>query len=385
MRVAEKAGVFTCAALVAGLLCLCGGCVPTGAARAQRRSADIPRFVTPRPPDAASREWERSLKAAYSAPMKAQVVVSRWADAAEAQEQRTVIDVINAPGGRYRHTYREPESARGRVTLSDGTTIYQYEPVLKTAMRRADPAAPDASLINFPTRLTHVMANETVILLGRPTRLITSSAMRPEGTVFLWERRWADRATGRSLKTETFSSSGRLMRRVVMTQADFPPCIAADVFKPDFPPTTRIIAATTPHAKNAAAEAQRLGMPSFAGEYRLQSALRPVAASAGSAATKPTTHLIYSDGTRTLSVFITEEPIAIGQELTPRPGEGWQALELAEDVRAFTRRIPEKGHTAVVWTKENRRYTLISRLPLEDVTPTARTLVVASAAITAPR
>ena len=317
------------------------------------------------------REWERSLKAAYTVPLQARVVVSHWADAAGAKERRTVIDVVTAGGGRYRHTYLEPEAARGRIALSDGTTSYQYEPAQNAMLRRADPAEDAETLpITSPAHLRHVIQPGQARLLNRPTRLIVTSVVRSEAPAYVWERRWADIATGRSLKTEIFSPSGRLMRRVEMTQVSFPATIAAEIFQPDFPAATRLITATTPHSQDAVAAAARLGLPRIARGYRLRSALYPAAARSGPGI-EPTTHLIYSDGARTLSVFITEDASAKGRTLTPQPGEGWRPVALTGAVAGFTRQNKEEMHNAIAWMSGNRRYTVVSRLPQQELIPLA--------------
>lgn len=283
------------------------------------------------------------------------------------------MEIVTDGAGRYRHTYVTPGSGAGRVILSDSRTNYQYEPTRNAVLRRPE-ISPEPSEIASPTHLTHAFVGagtpESAPLLGRPTRLILSAATRENRSTYIWEKRWVDAATGRSLKTETYAPSGRLVRRFEITRVSFPAAVPQKVFRPNFPANARTIAAATPLSKSAFAEAARLGLPREAQGFRLQSAARSLAARTG---TKPATHLIYSDGTRTISLFVADMS---GAPLpSPLPAPEWRSVPLPQGVTAYVRRSRDNAHTLLVWVSDNRRYTAVSQLPLEDWLPAARAFV----------
>jgi outer membrane lipoprotein-sorting protein len=319
--------------------------------------------------------------------LKARVIISRWGDRPGAHAERTVLDVITADGGRYRQVYDEPEAARGRVVVSDGTTLWQYEPSRQTVLQR--PAPPSTSdLLDDPVAspLERILEEGTITIAGRPTRAI---ALRPRGSATVRERLWVDAATGRSLKTETFAPSGRLVRRVEMVTVAFPPSVDESAFRPDFPPTARTLMATTEQPSDAEAEARRLNLPLKADGYRLRNALRPAVARTGSAASRPTTHLLYSDGAHAMSVFVTEDFATQGKALTPKAKPGWLPIVLEDGRTAFTQEQKSpNNHTAtvaaVVWTGASHRYTAMAHVPLSELLPTARILAAATSVSRSP-
>ena len=86
--------------------------------------------------------WQRTLDAPRTAPVRASVVVTRFASG-PALPAISRYEVLEAPGGRkYRITYRAPQSAAGRIVLCDGQTIWQYEPNHDMVLRRPVSASP---------------------------------------------------------------------------------------------------------------------------------------------------------------------------------------------------------------------------------------------------
>jgi outer membrane lipoprotein-sorting protein len=363
------------------------GCRPRAEeATAQTRPSPITSVTRPsptapsQPQTEADRLWERSVWAAHTVPLKAHVIISRWKDKPEATAERTVLDVITADGGRYRQVYDEPAPTRGRVVVSDGTTLWQYEPSKQTILQR--PAPPPASDLLDDMEappLKRVIESGSAKVAGRPTQVLT---LRSPRTAALRERLWIDTATGRSLKTETFASSGRLVRRVEMTTVTFPADISASAFQPNFPASARTLTAITEQPDDVAAEARRLKLPVTADGYRLRDARRPAAARMGSAASRPTTQLLYSNGTHAVSVFVTEDFATMGKASTPKARPGWQPVTLDDGRTAFIQEEKSAGRTTVVWTDTSHRYTAIAHLPLSELLPAAR--VLAAATSTAP-
>jgi len=380
-------------ALLTGLL-LSEGCQREQAASAQTAPAPSHGAATTPPPTAtaaspaprteADRLWERSVRAAHTVPLKAQVVLSHWRDQTGAIEERTVLDVIMAAGGRYRQVYAAPKSVRGRVVVSDGTTLWQYEPSKQLILQRAAPPPAADLLEDMQTTpsLERLLEEGRVVVAGRPTQVI---ALRPGGSAVIRERLWVDIATGRSLKTETFAPSGRLVRRVEMTSVAFPASIPESAFQPDFPASARTLAATTEQTDDAVAEARRLNLPVKVNGYRLHRALHPAAARTGSAASRQATHFLYSDGAHPVSVFVEDFSTA-GKTLTPKAKEGWQPISLGDGRTAFAQEEKNASRaavvTAVVWTGTNHRYTAMAHLPLPEFLPAARALAAATLSVT---
>jgi hypothetical protein len=233
--------------------------------------------------------------------------------------------------------------------------------------------------------LERLLEEERAMVAGRPTQVM---ALRPGGSAVARERLWIDVATGRSLKTENFAPSGRLVRRVEMTSVMFPTSIPESTFQPDFPASARTLAATTEQPDDAAAEARRLNLPVTVAGYRLRRALRPAAARTGSAASRQTTELVYSDGAHPVSVFVAEDFSAGGKTLLPKAKAGWQPISLGDGRTAFAQEAKNASRaavvTAVVWTGTNHRYTAMAHLPLSEFLPAARALAAATTSANSP-
>lgn len=318
--------------------------------------------------DPATIAWERSVRAGYVVPFRGRAVVSRWEDTGGAPEQRTEINVIADGAGRYRNTYLQPEATAGRIVLSDGETNYQYEPDRNTILQRKE-VAPDTEEIRSPPHLLPQFVPDSAVLLGRPTRLLVTTAQGENGKEYLWEKRWIDTATDRSLKTETYSSSGRLIRRFQLTSVSFPASVSRDEFLPDFPVTARTIAATTPKSQHPVAEADRLGLPQEAYGFRLQSVARPLATRPGSS--ERVTHLIYSDGARAISLFVADVTGASPSDSRPLI-EDWDLVHLTPGIIGYSRQSRDQAYSIVVWTQNGFCYTAVSQCSREEFLPVIR-------------
>ncbi len=374
---------FAAAPVVAGaalLFLLAGGCRPNAADHVTARPAR--HFA---PPDAAARALlARALSAPRRAPLlRARAVITRWQQKGPAAV--SVLDVIEASGGRFRLTYAAPEAARGRVVVSDGASVWQYEPrsqvVLKRPAARAALGAKSGGASSGAVLLMGTKAaSDGDALHPEITRRAEQAAGRPTRTLLLRdakgrlvERRWVDEATGWSLRTEEYDpASGSLSRRVELFRVSLGKPVPAALFRPAFPATARVVTARAVRVAGATGEARRLGLPTAVRGYRLRSVVRPPARPRSflppAAAGGETTHLVYSNGARCVSVFVTEN---VGAGLL-HPQTGWRSVPLGARRVGFAQEEPGRGRSAVAWVRTNRRFVAIAPLPLEDLLPISR-------------
>jgi outer membrane lipoprotein-sorting protein len=313
--------------------------------------------------------WKRTLRASREAPLIARATVTRWPEPNQPGLQQ-VMDIVEGPGGRFRFTYVAPATIKGRVILSDGKQVHQYEPTRQLVLRR--PVAPrqlplestavDASLSGRRVSLKP----DKAVVAGRTVRILEM-----HGTdATLRERRWVDDATGRSLKVEEYAPTGRLLRRIELTGVNPSKETATSTrFRPDFPSTVRVLSATAKHAPNAVEEARRLGLPREAGSYRVHAAVLPTKAMAPADATGKR-QLLYSDGVHAVSLFVTE-----GAASRLRSEPGWQQVTLAPGIQGQSHAEDGQGRAAVAWLRNGHRYIAVARLPLPQLLEVARNLI----------
>ena len=361
--------------------------------------------------------WKRTLDAPRTIPVRASVVVTRfYADNKPPAISR--YELLEALGGRkYRITYHAPASAAGRIVLCDGQTLWQYEPNHDTVLRR--PVAPPSG--TFPSQNeadeasksgeTGPMASDLIpaarlvrlepeadSVAGRPTRVLARIGTAPAGAVV--ERRWVDSQTGRTLRTEQYDTQGKKRRRVEMTQVEFSPKIEEGEFMPHLAEGVRIVDTTQKNPlpqsgrRETEAAARRVHLPLRAHGFTLRSASTtqtpPVprsmeAAPAVNAATPPavtnTTHLVYSDGMATLSVFVT--PAAAGSSdtnasdtsLVLNGAAGWKAVLLKgakPNQKVWMQETPTR--TAIAWTRNHNRLVAVAQMPLRELIPLVETM-----------
>lgn len=334
--------------------------------RFPQRPAAAPPASPSRSDAAAEALWQRAQAAPRSAPLRAHVVITRWEDP-DSPPRVSVLNVVEGTGGRFRHEYVAPASARGRVVVCDGRTVWQYEPRTQTVLRHPAAENSDASVLPDPmggSGQPRIEPGAAARVAGRPAQVLVFSH---SGRVV--ERRWIDAATGRSLRAESYEPGGRLLRRVEMTAVTFAPAVSDAVFRAAFPPTARVIDGTAERSVDAAGEARRLRLPARAGDFRLRSVVRPRRGSAR--LTDAETHLLYSNGARSLSVFVTEQA---GGAAVFRPAAGWRSISLGEGRAGYAREEGRGRRAAVAWTGARGRYIAVAHLPLSDLLPLTRAL-----------
>lgn len=317
----------------------------------------------PRPPEPAAQAlWERSRQAARNTPLSAQAVILRWnPDGKLAGRSR--LTVLEGTGGQFRLTYEQPPGARGRIVVCDGRTTWQYEPRTQTILRRpplADLPQEPPSARSALWRPEIAPGPETVA--GRTTRILVLR----DGAGRIVERRWVDEESGRSLRTDVYDDRAQLARRVALSAIVVRPAVAPDAFRPNFPVPARTLLARAVSARDAPRAAHGLGLPARARGFRLRSVVRPTPRRADGE-----THVLYSDGTRVLSVFVTP---GAGDHLAAMPSAGsWYSTSLGETQRGYVQSAGG-GRSAVAWVQGHRRYVAVARLPVSDLLAVARAL-----------
>jgi outer membrane lipoprotein-sorting protein len=318
--------------------------------------------------------WRQSLQATgpKGVPIKAHVTILR---SAGATSERTEFDLTDG-GGRYRLAYTAPQNARGRIVVYDGKTLWQYEPVRQTVLRRSLSQNAIASPFNEASLPSGVIAEieETATVDGRSAQILTFRD--PKGT--LLSRRWLDTATKRSLRSETYEPrTGKRLVQVELTRLELLPHPDLALFQPDFPGNPRVLNANAPRSADISKAARRAGLPTTAGNYQLRSAIRShaaptILAAEGSDSTSTTDHLIYSNGIDTVSVFA---PIKTTEPTTLRPGRNWQEVPLTPDATAFVQ-TDHQGRTAIAWIQNGKRLVAVSRLPQSELLSLVRNIIV---------
>lgn len=320
--------------------------------------------------------------------LRARALITRWNN--KGPGVASVVDVIEAPGGRFRLTYSAPKAARGRLVVSDGASVWQYEPRSQVVLKR--PVAPPrvgvvaaspknndnaADVDTSAVLMAAAVADEDTLrpeiapiaerIAGRPTRTLLLRGTNGR----IVERHWVDDATGRSLRTEEYETgSGRLLRRVELSRVSFGEPAAPDLFRPAFPAAARVVTARTERVAGERREARRLGLPAAARGYRLHSVVRPPRRPRSPSPDVAATHLVYSNGARAVSVFVTEN---VGAGVL-HPQMGWRPVPLGAGRIGFAQEEPGRGRSAVAWVRTNRRFVAIAALPLGDFLPISRIL-----------
>ena len=286
-----------------------------------------------------------------------------------ATQQAALFDPIEGTGGRYCYTYRAPAAVAGRVLLSDGKMLRQYEPSRNVILRR--PLAPEVPPVAVPSEPGDGsgwrMAGRDRVA-GRPAVVIA----RVNARGALLERRALDAATRRMLRWERFDRYGVLARRLAFVRFAVARTVPAQTFTAHFPRGARMVPAPAPRTDTAAQVARDLHLPALAAGYRVRSTL----AHRGAASGMPGHHLLYSDGVHAVSVFVTAASSSASAAVTPR--RGWARVSPQNGGTAAERtmiaRTDASERTAVVWTHNGRRYVAVARMTLPRLLPVARAL-----------
>lgn len=306
--------------------------------------------------------WQRMTKAQNTVPLQARATVTRWSSSAPSGLQTEVFDVVEDSGGRYRFTYHTPASVQGRVVVSNGKTVYQYEPARGVVLRRPATASGNTALPNeVPVtgsagRRLRLLPEETAVN-GRLTRVLE---VRGTSGGLLYERCWVDVQSGRALAVEQYGATGKPTHRVDLSQIRLGVAANTAAFEPNFPAQARIVEMPVP--PKTVAVPLKYGLPSQVGQFHVRG---PAALSGGIASGH---HLLYSDGTRAVSVFVTRAASAA------RLPNSWPDITLAPGVRGRIRAEKTKRRVAIAWTQGGYRYMAIGRLPIEQMQDVVRGL-----------
>lgn len=325
--------------------------------------ATVPAPASPSDP-AANSLWASSLQATTDTPLKAHVVITSRGDS---HDRRSVMEMIEGTGGRFRLTYSEPADARGRVVVCDGATTWQYEPRSRTVLRRPTPESVSAETGSpAPDPLwRREIEPGTADVGGRPAQILRVQS----ASGALVERLWIDNASGRSLRTENYDPHGALTRRVELSQIVVKPVVTPATFQPAIPRGARVLTAAAQPSPNAAGEARLLDLPSDTAGFHVQSVVR------APRSTTAAIHVLYTNGPRALSVFVTNNAANGATELVPSAdgGASWKPAVLTSTIHAFTQERAD-GQSAVAWVADGRRYVAIGRMPLTDLLSIAKTM-----------
>jgi sigma-E factor negative regulatory protein RseB len=164
----------------------------------------------------------------------------------------------------------------------------------------------DASVSDF----YRIEALPSTHLLGRPTRVI---AVNPKDQFRFGYRLWLDEKTAMPLRTELCDSHGVVIEQVFFARLDMPENIPDS----DLAPTVHtegmrwVRQGGSSDAASAALSAYRASQlpPGFR--------LTVQGAQTLGGASSPASHLVYSDGLATVSVFVEEQPAAAGAATAP--------------------------------------------------------------------
>jgi negative regulator of sigma E activity len=200
-------------------------------------------------------------------------------------------------GGKQRMEYVSGPMA-GRVLVDDGTHVYWLQTEDRTAV--AAPAGGSPANMALLLRNYKVTAGGVATIAGRRALLLKVSPRKPPGP-----RRdvWIDSATSVILRTDSYTSDGRLQASTRVVSISFPARLSETLFAL---PRGWTVTQHSPNAgeKLSIAEAsQKIGMPVYqpsvlpAG-FHLQGVYL---ATTGSGI--PMVHLRYTDGLNSLSVF----------------------------------------------------------------------------------
>lgn len=189
----------------------------------------------------------------------------------------------------------------GREFIRQGDEVTCYFPDKKTVL--VERRAPDGPLLGAlpalgenDSHVYEIRGGERERLLGRTTRVV---ALQPRDEYRYGYRLWIDEQTSMPLKTQLCGASGEILEQIVFSNIDLPERIPDSMFKPQVDASNyRWLRADRQLALNSTPalwEAMRLP----AG-FRMST--RSVQALPGSS--EPATHLVFTDGVASVSVFV---------------------------------------------------------------------------------
>ena len=189
----------------------------------------------------------------------------------------------------------------GREIIREGNELICYFPDRREVL--VEPRAPDGALLGALPAIDEgnslvyeIRGGNRERLLGRTTRVV---ALHPRDEYRYGYRLWIDEQTSMPLKTQLCNQSGEVIEQIVFSTIDLPERIPDSMFKPQMDASNfRWLRADRRVSSNSSIvlwEAMRLP-PGF------RIATRSAQAMPGSS--EPVTHLVYTDGIASVSVFV---------------------------------------------------------------------------------
>jgi len=202
----------------------------------------------------------------------------------------------------------------GREFIRSGQLLTCYLPDRRTVLVEQRP--PEQSLVSFPaisaatTSFYDIREVARMRLNRRDTHLIT---IAPRDEYRYGYRLWIDDATAMPLKTQLCDSRGHVIEQIVFANLRLPAHIADSAFKPDV--ATEGFAWLRGDAAAAGAPAAPLPA-SLWSTLKLPPGFRMLAQGAQTlpGSSVPATHVVFSDGLASVSVFV--------EQRDPPPGGG---------------------------------------------------------------
>lgn len=189
----------------------------------------------------------------------------------------------------------------GREFIREGDEVTCYFPDKRMVL--VERRAPDGPLLGAlpaldesDSHVYEIKGGERERLLGRTTRVV---ALEPRDEYRYGYRLWIDEQTSMPLKTQLCGASGEVIEQIVFSNIDLPERIPDSMFKPQLDasnyrwlrPDPQLASTSTP----ALWEAMKLP-PGFRMSNRSAQTLP--------GSSEPATHIVYTDGVASVSVFV---------------------------------------------------------------------------------
>jgi sigma-E factor negative regulatory protein RseB len=241
-------------------------------------------------------------------------------------------------------------SGREFVRANDELTCYLPDQHTVLVEPRQDRGPFLGSLPQFDSTVSdfyRIEALPATHILGRPVKGI---AVNPKDQFRFGYRLWLDEKTAMPLKTQLCDSRGQVIEQIFFARLDMPENIPDS----DLAPTVRtdgmrwVRQGPTPDSASAALAAYRASQlpPGF--RLTIQGAQTLGGASA------PASHLVYSDGLATVSVFVEEQSVTVSgitlpsdSQAQPAPQSPMQGLARVGSGYAFSTVVQGHQVTAV--------------------------------------
>ncbi len=306
---------------------------------------------------AANALWTKNVRASREVPISATATIQTYPASGKARVR--VFRLLEGPGGRYRLKYTDDQSSRGRVVISDGHHIWQYEPRTSTVVRRSAPAGDNSLDDSTSDGWKRELGATADVVDGRSASVLVLKGR--SGAVV--ERRWIDEETGRALRIEEYDAHGRTLRRVTLSDVIVRPAVSDQDFQPQFKAPARHLVASSQRRDNLTSEARDLGLPVVAGHLRLRSVVKPARQVRQSG--NHSTQCLYSDGLKSISIFVKQTGDNTKKAKLAAADE-WHSVRIPGTDSASARQ-DDDGHAAVSWIHDRNHYTAVARMPVSEL------------------